>query len=141
MSPADAFSSLSIMSEDNCGPCKVFCSRQIRSKCDNLHVDMFERPKISQDLVAPDQLGLRPGTYCFSCVAADSSLSDENGDPIYDEEIANSILDENLTYLYQDEDGYWKSGLPSDPKSGVLYISSRISRVSEPCLVQVNVIS
>ena len=141
MSPADTFSSLSVMSEDNCGSNKVFCSRPIRSKCDHLNVDMFKRPTISQDLVAPDQLGLRPGTFCFQCVAADSSLSDENGDPIYDEEIANGILDEKKTYLYQDEDGYWKSGQPSDPETGLLYSASRISRVSEPCLVQVNVIA
>ena len=143
MSQADTFSSLSIMAEDNCGPSKVkvFCSRPIRSKCDSVTVAMFERSTISQDHVAPDHLGLRPGTYCFKCVAADSSLSDENGDPIYDEEIANGILDEKKTYLYQDEDGNWKSGQPSDPKSGLLYSASRISRVSEPCLVQVNVIS
>lgn len=141
MSPADTFSSLNIMSEDNCGKSKVFCSRPIRSKCDHLNVDVFERPIISQDQVAPDQLGLRPGTYCFSCVAADSSLSDENGDPIYDEEIADGILNENRVYLYQDKDGKWKSGQPSDPESGLLYISSRISRVSEPCLVQVNAIT
>lgn len=141
MSPADTFSSLSIMSEDNCGKSKVFCSRPVRSKCDHLNVDVFERPIISQDQVAPDQLGLRPGTYCFSCVAADSSLSDVNGDPIYDEQIADGILNENHVYLYQDKDGNWKSGQPSDPESGLLYISSRISRVSEPCLVQVNVIT
>ena len=137
----DTFSSLSIMSEDNCGPAKVFCSRPIRSRCNNLSVDMFERPTVSQDRVAPEELGLRPGTYCFSCVAADSSLSDENGDPIYDEEIANGILDENSTYLYQDNDGNWKSGQPSDPGTGLLYSSSRISRVSSSCLVQVNVVS
>ena len=136
----DTFSSLSIMSEDNCGPAKVFCSRPIRSRCNNLSVDMFERPTISQDRVAPEELGLRPGTYCFSCVAADSSLSDENGDPIYDEEIANGILDENSTYLYQDKDGNWKSGQPSDPGTGLLYSSSRISRISQACLVQVNVV-
>ena len=137
----DTFSSLSIMSEDNCGPAKVFCSRPIRSRCNNLSVDMFERPTISQDRVAPEELGLRPGSYCFSCVAADSSLSDENGDPIYDEEIANGILDENSTYLYRDKDGNWKSGQPSDPGTGLLYSSSRISRVSRACLVQVNVVS
>lgn len=141
MSPADTFSSLSIMSEDNCGPSKVFCSRPIRSNCSRLNQGMFERPKISQDQVAPEQLGLRPGTYCFSCVAADSSLNDENGDPIYDEEIANGLLDERKAYLYRDVNGNWKSGQPSDRETGLLYSGSRVSRVSEPCLVQVNVIS
>jgi len=138
MTTEDTFFHSSMMAEDNCGEVKVFCSRPIRGRCDDFSFDMFERPIISNSEVS--ELRLRRGTFCFMCVAADSSLSDEAGNPIFDEELSNGVLDENQNYLYKSSRGEWKSGQPSDPDSGFLYSSSRVSRVSEPCLVQVNVI-
>jgi len=136
MTTGYAFSPASISAEDNCGEAKVFCSRPIRSSCDRLNLDMFEPPRIGQDYEPPDEIGLRTGTYCFMCLAADSSTKGADGRFIYDTQ--SSILDEDKEYLYRDGDGKWASGIPSDTSQ--LYSFSRISRVSKPCLVQVNVV-
>ena len=135
ITPGYAFSPASISAEDNCGVSKVFCSHPIRSSCDRLSFDMFVPPRIGQDYDPPEEIGLRTGTYCFMCLAADSNTKGADGRFIYDTQ--NSLLKEDKEYLYRDGDGKWASGVPSD--NFQLYSSSRISRVSKPCLVQVNV--
>lgn len=135
MTTGYAFSPASISAEDNCGASKVFCSRPVRSSCGRLNFDMFENIKIQEDYEPPEEIGLRVGTYCFMCLAADSSTKGADGRFIYDTQ--SSILEEDKEYLYRDGDGKWKSGIPSDNLP--LHSSSRISRLSNPCLVQVNV--